>query len=303
MANSSEPIEKNVNSSDLPCSSEYLNLWGEEKIDWSILSHYYEIKGPSIPLQNKPQTKIFNINFEPSRHFTFCRGSYLSFDIRQVRLPNHDKLPPIHPPPKLSNDTTNERSERRETIDQSETRPQEYAGNTYVLDRQLPNGQERQERHERQERQERHERQERQERHEMEKRKKRERMEKWIGEQYRRKRLKSEQDNDPSPSAKRRKMLPSDAEENEGNSSEIGNLWERGRKRGRDKESMMEEPRIKKSRKTECNERSPSNLEATSDLSGNCNKRLTDEGQTVTDDPIPFKGSNFENAIGKSERV
>ena len=189
-----ERIEKSVNSAQIPSTSESLNLWETEQIDHSILSYYFESKGPNSPVSVNPQSKIFTVNLKPSKHFTSCRASYISFEVRLIKLPSHDKLPPIHPAPTSDSPQTagvmsqgtrgdnnlsandNESSVR---IDQSEARPQtqhECIGNKFVLE-QDSDELERNRKYE-----------EKKERYEMEKKKKQERMQRWLEEQeeYRR---------------------------------------------------------------------------------------------------------------------
>ena len=192
-----EKIEKSVNFTDVPANGDILNLWQNESVDYTVLSHYFEKKTPSQPLSQNPQTKSFVINVEPSKHFTLLRASYLTFEMRLCQLDEkHSKLPPITPP-KLQKtsvvtsheDASHERNPangraRAENISQSEARKKGLLvqhhhtnGNTFVLD----NEHEKQKRTNNMEHDMRHDM--RQRSNEMEDRKKRERMERWINEQ------------------------------------------------------------------------------------------------------------------------
>ena len=55
-----DPLEKSVNSAEIPSTSEALNLWETEKIDHSVLNYYHEQKSPNAQLSQKPQTCIFS---------------------------------------------------------------------------------------------------------------------------------------------------------------------------------------------------------------------------------------------------
>lgn len=284
-------IEKSVNSADIPSTSESLNLWETEKIDHSILSYYMETKSPNSPVSVNPQAKIFTINLEPSKHFTSCRASYISFDIRLIKLPSHDKLPPIYPPPtQTSADVTSHLNpedsnipandnENSAGIGQSEARPyipltqHECIGNKFVLE---------------QDSDEVGERRRYEEKKEMEKKKKEERMHRWLKEQeeYRQR---WHREHPERSDAKKRKMhckqrrdLTTEATEHEHESKRRKMMDVRGEDR-------------KRKRQTDC----PTDSDMAFEMR---KKRKKEEEKNIKDDPpapTPYKGSNLDNAIGK----
>ena len=304
-----DPLEKSVNSTNIPSTSESLNLWETEQIDHSVLSHYYEKKSPISPLTNNPQSKIFTINLEPSKHFTSCRGSFISFDVRLIKLPNHDKLPPIHPTSSDSTQTVVKSSNDNPTssgIDQSEGRlhspltQHECVGNRFVLDQaseQDPDELQRKRQYE-----------EKKERYEMEKKKKEERMQRWLKEQeeYRRRwqkeyghgyghghgnseRKKCNQrrrdlTTEGQTDAKRRKISPQREFHDRKRKMQTDCLT--------DKDIDFEMRKKRKKKEEEKKEEEEEEEEEDKD-------KYKDKDDPPTPAPTPFKGANFDNCLGK----
>ena len=284
-----DPLEKSVNSAEIPSMSEALNLWETEKIDHSVLNYYYEHKSPNAQLSQKPQTRIFTVNLEPSKHFTSCRASFISFEVRLVKLPDHEKLPPIHPQPSLNvpntgdvNLSTNDNVTSSQ-IDQSEARlpspstQHECIGNKFVLDNdELHSGKKRFE--------------EKKERYEMEKKKKQERMRRWIEEQeeYRRRwQEKNSESQKHKMHCKRKRDLTTGLPEHD---------VEAKRRKMLDQREFHDR---KRKRQTDC----PTDRDIELEMRKKRKKEEEKEEMNIKDDPNPepvvYPGSNLDNAAGR----